>query len=261
MENRITTLFREKSHDVLNVYFTAGHPTLNSTSEIIRLLDNAGADLVEVGIPYSDPLADGTTIQQSSMDALKNGMTLDRLFAQVEEARRHTDIPIILMGYFNQMLQYGPEEFIKDAKSSGADGLIIPDLPMDIYSQSYRSLFEKYQLSVSFLITPQTSDARVRLADELSSGFIYMVSKSSITGGAGEISEEQLAYFERIKQLNLKTPRLIGFGIHNKATYETAAQHGNGVIIGSAFIRAIDQCIDLEEAIFAFMHSIRSDVS
>ena len=255
--NRITSLFNEKGKDVLNVYFTAGHPALHDTVEIIRALDRNGVDLIEIGMPYSDPLADGETIQNSSQKALKNGMTLDILMDQIQTARKFTNVPMILMGYFNQMMQYGEERFLKTASEAGIDGLIIPDLPMDVFENEYAELFEKYGLTMSFLITPETSDKRIRQADRLSSGFIYVVSKSSITGSSGAISERQKAYFNHIARMNLDRPKLIGFGIHDKKTYQTACAHAHGAIIGSAFIRALEKDGSIEEKVTDFMETIR----
>lgn len=257
MKNRLTILFEDKKKDILNVYFTAGHPNLNDTSQIISILDHQGVDLVEVGIPYSDPMADGETIQNSSSKALKNGMNLALLFDQVKEARKTSQIPIVLMGYFNQMLQFGPLKFIKRCVDSGVDGLIIPDLPMEIYERDYKMIIDSYDLKMTFLITPETSDERIVQADKLSSGFIYVVSKSSITGTSVELSSAQLDYFKRINSLNLNSPRLIGFGIHDKSTYDLACQHGQGAIIGSAFIRTLELNEDLNPTIENFIHSIR----
>lgn len=257
MDNRLTRLFGQKKEDVLNVYFTAGHPTLDSTVTIIKSLAEHGADIIEIGMPYSDPMADGETIQKSSAIALKNGMGLKILFEQVEEARQHVDIPLIVMGYYNQLIQFGIEDFVKRATEVGIDGMIIPDLPMSIYRDDHQALFEKYNICHSFLITPQTSDDRIKLADELSSGFVYMVSQSSITGKTGDITDEQIAYFERVNAMSLSKPRLIGFGIHDKATKERAFKYSNGAIIGSAFIRAVDQDqFSVEENIDNFFKQI-----
>lgn len=255
--NRITSLFSTKNKEVLNVYFTAGYPHLEDTVTVIRALENANVDLIELGIPYSDPLADGTTIQNSSSIALKNGMTLSILFDQVKKARTTQSIPIILMGYYNQMLQFGVERFLSLASSVGVDGLIIPDLPMNIYEQKYKLLFEKYNILISFLITPQTSDERIRKADKLSSAFLYMVSQSSITGKTKDISNDQLSYFQRIEQMNLSTPRLIGFGIHDHETYSNACRFSNGAIIGSEFIRQISKKESLNTIIPSFIQGIR----
>jgi len=213
---------------------------LDSTVQIIQALEKNGADIIELGMPYSDPMADGETIQQSSAVALKNGMTLDTLFAQVAEARLTVQIPLIVMGYYNQLIQYGIEKFVKRCEEVGIDGMIIPDLPMNIFKQDHQELFDKHNISHSFLVTPQTSEERIRMADELSTGFIYIVSQSSITGKTGDINEQQINYFNRINAMKLTTPTLIGFGIHDKATKERAFNFANGAIIGSAFIRAID---------------------
>jgi len=255
--NRLTKLFSEKESEILNIYFTAGHPRLDSTSEIIHSLTDLGVDLIELGVPYSDPMADGETIQHSSSQALKNGMTLQTIFNQVTVSRRTSQVPIILMGYYNQMMQYGIERFLQSCQKSGVDGLIIPDLPMSVYRRDYQGLFEQYDLKIAFLITPETSDERILLADELSSAFIYVVSKSSITGSAGAIDQAQKTYFKRINDLKLKAPRLIGFGIHDRETYLTACENSNGAIIGSAFIRALDKAEDLAEGITQFIGAIR----
>jgi tryptophan synthase alpha chain len=247
----------DKGQNVLNIYFTAGHPALDSTVEIITSLAQNGADLIELGIPYSDPLADGLTIQKSGETALKNGQTIANIFLQVQEARKTTDIPIVMMGYFNQFLQYGAEKFLKDAQESGVQGLILPDLPMDIYQNEYQSLFEKYQMEVSFLITPLTSDDRIYLADQLSSGFLYIVSQSSITGKSGDLSDTQRQYFQRIQDMKLSCPQLIGFGIHDKKSRMEASQYAHGVIVGSAFIRALEGIGNVKETVQGFMESLK----
>jgi tryptophan synthase alpha chain len=246
----------DKQKNVLNVYFTAGHPTLESTEIIIKALAENAVDLIELGMPYSDPLADGPTIQKSSEIALQNGQSISNIFQNVRNIRKTHDIPIILMGYFNQMLQYGAEKFIADAHESGIQGLIIPDMPMEIYERDYKDLFQKYQMEISFLITPMTSDERIRQADRLSSAFLYIVSQSSITGKQGGISEEQLAYFNRIKSMNLESPSLIGFGIHDKTTRNIANQYSNGAIVGSAFIRILEDAKNLPNAIKTFIYSL-----
>ena len=237
--NRLSQLFRDKPQDLLNVYFTAGYPKLDDTPVIIRTLSEAGVDLIEVGMPYSDPMADGETIQQSSMQALKNGLTLDVLFGQLREARRHTQVPMVLMGYFNQVMQYGTERFVEAAASAGVDGLILPDLPVYEYERELKPLAEQYGLQVTFLITPHTSAARIAEIGQLSSGFIYVVSSSSITGKSSEITPAQKKYFARIAALDLPQPRLIGFGISDAESFRTACRYANGAIIGSAFIRAL----------------------
>lgn len=255
--NRLTKLFSEKQSEILNIYFTAGHPHLDSTVDIIQNLTDLGIDLIELGVPYSDPMADGQTIQNSSSVALKNGMTLQILFNQVVESRKSSQVPIILMGYYNQMMQYGLERFLQSCKESGVDGLIIPDLPMSIYKRDYQEMFEQYDLKIAFLITPETSDERILMADDLSSAFIYVVSKSSITGSAGAIDQEQKDYFKRIVDLNLQTPRLIGFGIHDRDSYLIACANSNGAIIGSAFIRTLSKADIISESIAEFVGTIR----
>jgi tryptophan synthase alpha chain len=250
------TFIKKPSH-ILNVYFTAGHPTLDSTTDIIQSLANCGVDIIELGMPYSDPLADGLTIQKSSETALKNGQTVSNIFKQVGHVRKQgIDIPIILMGYYNQLLKYGVEKFLSHAENAGIQGLIVPDLPMDVYEKQYIDLFKKYNMEISFLITPMTSDTRIRQADRLSSSFVYVVSQSSITGKSGEITDQQLVYFDRIRSLQLESPTLIGFGIHNKATRTIADQYSNGVIIGSAFIRILEQAGADDQAISTFIRSL-----
>ncbi len=259
--NRLTHLFNTKKQDLLNVYFTAGYPQLSSTVTIIRSLADAGADLIEVGVPYSDPMADGETIQQSSMAALRNGMTLDILFAQLAEARRATEIPLVLMGYYNQVMQYGPERFVRAAREAGVDGLILPDLPVYEYEQEFRAIAEAHDLQVTFLITPQTSDERIAKIGTLSTGFIYVVSSSSITGKSGGITDTQKAYFARIAALDLPQPKLIGFGISDATSFRTACHYANGAIIGSAFIRALKGEEDVAAATKRFVEGILEPVS
>ncbi|MDH3244409.1 MAG: tryptophan synthase subunit alpha [Saprospiraceae bacterium] len=255
---RIRALFNNKQNGILNIYFTAGYPGLNDTETIIRTLTEAGVDMIEVGMPYSDPMADGPTIQQSSSRAIKQGMTVDLLFRQVTKARQHSDVPLLLMGYLNQMMQYGMEQFVNKSVSAGIDGLIIPDLPLDIYEKEYLDLIRQSGLDMVFLITPQTVEERIRYIDSLSTGFIYMVSDASITGAKSGISLKQIEYFKRIEAMELKNPRLIGFGISNAETFDKACQYANGAIIGSAFIKALEKSeTDLERSIFEFIHSIR----
>lgn len=239
MKNRISALFKRKDKNILSIYFTAGYPELNDTLKIIIQLEKSGADLVEIGMPFSDPVADGPVIQQSSEIALKNGMTIHLLFEQLKEIRKSVSIPLILMGYLNPVMQYGIVEFCKKCKETGIDGTIIPDLPLEIYETEYKEIFEKNSLCNIFLITPQTSDERVRKIEALSTGFIYMVSSSSTTGVKGTVSDEQISYFERIRTMNLRSKRLIGFGISDKKSFEKASGYANGAIIGSAFIKAI----------------------
>ena len=238
--NRINKVLKEKK-DILSIYFTAGYPNIDDTIEIIKQLDRSKVDMIEIGLPFSDPLADGPTIQESSTKALKNGMNTSKLFEQLKNIRTITDIPIIIMGYFNPILQYGVDNFCEDCKKNGVDGLIIPDLPMDVYLKQYQEIFKKQNLLNMFLITPQTSNERIRLIDEISNGFIYMVSSSSITGSEKSYGEEQKIYFKRINDLKLKSSLLIGFGISNNNNFKEAINHSQGAIIGSAFIKYIAQ--------------------
>lgn len=254
--SRLQMLFDRKPKDVLNVYFTAGYPRLQDTGRIIRSLDEAGVDLIEVGMPYSDPLADGPTIQESGMQAIRNGMTLPLLFEQIAEVRQHTDIPLVLMGYFNPVMQYGEQRFFDRCAEAGIDGLILPDLPVYEYENFYREGIEKAGLDMSFLITPQTSEERIRKIDALSTGFVYMVSNSAITGAKSGISGEQIAYFERIRKMDLQCPRLIGFGISSHETFSTACRYANGAIIGSAYIRALGKGLSVSEATHQFVQQI-----
>ncbi len=256
--NRIKQTIRDKGGNILNVFFTAGYPRMESTPTIIKALDKAGVDLIEFGMPYSDPLAEGPTIQKSSEVVLKNGLTLDLLFDQIEAAREHTEVPIIMMGYFNQLLQYGVERFVKKAAECRVDGFIIPDLPMSVYEREYKEMFDRYGIGMSFLITPLTSTERIREADRLSSGFLYVVSSSSTTGKSGEISKEQKDYFTRISDMNLNNPWLIGFGIHDKVTFDTACKYADGAIIGSAYIRAISNPDTIAENTASFIYNIRN---
>lgn len=237
--NRITRLFAEKQTNILNVYFTAGYPYLNSTGTIIAALDKAGVDLVEVGMPYSDPLADGPTIQESGQVALKNGMQLSLLFDQIAEVRKTVEVPLVLMGYFNQVMQFGERKFLEKCKEVGVDGLILPDLPIYEYEHFYKDWFEDLDLGISFLISPQSGTERIRKIDELTRGFIYMVADAAVTGATGGITETQLAYFQRIRDMDLNQPRLIGFGITDSAAFQTVSAYASGGIIGSAFIRLL----------------------
>ena len=237
--NRINKVFNKKKN-LLSIYFTAGFPDINDTLKIIKELDKSQVDMIEIGLPFSDPLADGPTIQKSSEKALSNGMTTNLLFDQLKDLRKISEIPVVIMGYFNPILQYGIEKFCSNCKDVGIDGLIIPDLPADIFKKNYKIIFEKYKLNMMFLITPQTSNERINLIDDLSKGFIYMVSSYSVTGAKDSFDKYQIEYFKRIKKLNLSNPLLIGFGISNKNTFQSACQNSNGAIIGSAYIKYIE---------------------
>ena len=239
------------------MYFTAGYPQLEDTGRIMKALQAAGADIVEVGIPFSDPVADGPTIQQSNDIALKNGISLKKIFEQLGEVKKDIEIPVILMGYVNPVLQYGVEAFCERCAETGVSGLIIPDLPMQEYLEEYKAVFERYGLINIFLITPQTSDERIREIDRNSRGFIYMVSSASTTGAKSGISHEQIAYFQRVKSLKLQNPVLIGFGISNKETFDRACEYAPGAIIGSAFIKALGSAGDIEESVREFVKSVK----
>lgn len=234
--NRINQKLGENKK-LLSIYFTAGYPALDDTVQIIQDLERNGVDMIEIGLPFSDPLADGPTIQDSSTTALKNGMTTEMLFKQLKGIRKTVSIPLIVMGYFNPMLQYGVEAFCKRCHEIGIDGIIMPDLPLDVYLENYRPLFEKYGLLYVFLITPQTSPERIRQIDKASDGFIYMVSSASVTGSKKGFGSVQTEYFERIAGMNLKSPQIVGFGIKDADTFQTATLHAKGAIIGSAFIK------------------------
>lgn len=234
--NRIQQKLQEDKK-LISIYFTAGYPTLEDTVPVIMELEQSGVDMIEIGLPFSDPLADGPTIQKSSTIALKNGMTTELLFEQLQDIRKSVTIPLILMGYFNPVLQYGVEAFCKKCKEIGIDGLILPDLPLDVYQDEYEEIFKKYGLINIFLITPQTSDKRIKQIDEGSDGFIYMVSSASTTGAKEGFGEEQRSYFQRIAKMNLKNPQIVGFGISNAQTFQQATEFASGAIIGSAFIK------------------------
>ncbi|MDP2385581.1 MAG: tryptophan synthase subunit alpha [Bacteroidota bacterium] len=241
--------------DLLNIYFTAGYPNLNDTSRIIEELQASGADMIEIGIPFSDPLADGPVIQQSSKVALENGMTLNLLFEQLKDIRKHVTIPLVLMGYFNPVLQFGVEKFCAKCKEAGIDGVIIPDLPLDEYLERYQSIFEEYELSNILLVSPGTSAERLKKIDEASNSFLYFVSSNSTTGNKNGMQESKENYFHRIKGLNY--PVLIGFGIKDRNTFEEACKYANGAIIGTSFINAISGEGLLKEKVNTFISSIK----
>ena len=253
--NRIDEVFSKKKKGILNIYFTAGYPKINDTLRIAGALEVAGVDIIEIGIPYSDPIADGPTIQDSSQKALDAGMSLKLLMRQLQDLRKHVKIPVILMGYINPVLQYGFTKFCQDCKEVGIDGVILPDLPMQEYAEMYQGTFEDYGIYNIFLMTPQTSEKRVLQINNASRGFIYMVSSASITGAKQEVSQAQINYFERIQKMNLSVERLIGFGISNKETFDNACQYASGAIIGSAFINQLNKD-DSNEAITSFVGSI-----
>ncbi|WP_291725087.1 tryptophan synthase subunit alpha [Bernardetia sp.] len=252
-KNRIDSLFQNKSNGVLTIYFTAGFPKLDDTRQILTELAEAGTDLIEIGMPFSDPIADGETIQYSNKIALDNGMSIKKMFEQLEGIRNESgkikDTPIVLMGYINPVLQFGIENFCKKCQEIGIDGLILPDLPVFEYETTYKSIFKQYGLHTIFLITPQTSDERIKKIDDLSSGFVYMVSSNSTTGktNSSELSEKQSEYFNKIKNLKLKNPTQIGFGISDKKTFQQATSYANGAIIGSAFIRHLESGKSVKE--------------
>lgn len=257
IQNRITDLFARRSERLLNIYFTAGFPDLDDTMPILRGLQAAGVDLVEIGMPYSDPVADGETIQKSNNQALENGMSLKTLFGQLAGCRADITVPILLMGYINPVLQFGVDAFCRQCREVGVDGVILPDLPLDLFLAEYAPTFRSYGLLNVSLITPQTSDERIRYIDAESDGFIYMVSSASITGSTRGISDGMRAYFERIAAMNLRNPRLVGFGINDQETFDTVCEHANGAIVGSAFIRHLAQHGSGAEGIRAFVETIR----
>lgn len=238
--NRIN-LKLEEDKKIRSIYFTAGYPSLNDTVTIIKELEKAGVDMIEIGLPFSDPLADGPVIQDSSSKAIENGMTTKLLFEQLKNIRDEVQIPLLIMGYFNPIMQFGVEQFCKKCHEIGIDGLIIPDLPVEIFEEHYKLLFEKYGLKNIFLITPQTTDKRILQIDQLSDSFIYMVSTAAITGGSSEFGKQQTEYFKRIHSMQLKNPQIIGFGIKDKQTFNQALQFQKGAIIGSEFIKFLKE--------------------
>jgi tryptophan synthase alpha chain len=263
MKNRIDELFKRKSSGILNLYCTAGYPRLDSTAEVLLALQNAGADMVELGMPYSDPIADGPVIQESNSTALENGMTLSLLLEQLKEARERVHLPVILMGYLNPVLQYGMEKFCTDAAASGADGVILPDLPLFEFEQEYRAVFQKHGLHFIFLVTPETETLRIREADRLGSGFLYAVSSSSTTGqpaGQKESVDAPIrleSYLKRLKELELQNPVLVGFGIKDGAEVRAAGLHCAGTVIGSAYITALKGTHDIKTATVNFLNGLK----
>jgi tryptophan synthase alpha chain len=253
--SRIDQLFKKKQKEILNVYCTAGFPHLDSTLDVMQALQDSGADLIELGMPYSDPLADGPVIQSSSAKALQNGMSIAVLFEQLKDLRNKIQVPVVLMGYINPLLQYGFEKFCAKAAAVGIDGLIIPDIPMYEFEQEYGVIIDKYGLDFTFLVTPETSEDRIKKLDSLSSGFLYAVSSSSLTGSDKDFSVME-SYLQKFNTLDLKNPVLVGFGIKDKQTFKTACQFTNGAIIGSAYIKALENGSDIQQTTKAFIQSI-----
>ena len=253
--NRIDELFAKKKQDVLNVYCTAGYPHVNSTLSVLTALQQNGADIIEIGMPYSDPLADGPVIQQSNMVALENGMSIALLFEQLKKARATINLPIILMGYMNPILQFGLQKFCAAAEAVGVDGIILPDLPMFEFETFYKTLFEHHHLKFIFLVTPETGEERIRKIDNLCSGFLYAVSSSSTTGNNKAITD-QSEYFKKLKEMKLQNPILVGFGIKDKDTFKAACEYTNGAIIGSAYIKALTNAVDINDSTKDFLNTI-----
>jgi len=253
--NRIDKLFQTKKSNILSIYFTAGHPGLSDTATIIKAIEKSGVDMIEIGIPFSDPIADGPLIQQSNKVALINGMSLKLLFEQLKNIRKEISIPILLMGPLNPVFRFGMEKFCDKCREVGIDGTIIPDLPAYEYEEKYIKTFEKNDLYNIFLVTPQTDNDRIKHLDALSKGFIYLVS-SYATTGSGKGFEQSQSYFERLKNMNLKNPRLIGFGIKDKSTFQNACRYAHGAIIGTAFIKALEMEGEIEEKVKNFIREI-----
>ena len=255
--SRIEQLFKRKNNHILNVYCTAGYPHLENTIEVMKALEENGADIIELGMPYSDPLADGPVIQHSSTVAIANGMTIETLFEQLKDFRKQVSVPAILMGYMNPILQYGIEKFCASAEAVGIDGIILPDLPMYEFEAEYKALFQQHGLNFIFLITPETGEDRIRKIDNLSSGFIYAVSSSSTTGNNKAIESQQV-YFKKLYDMKLSNPVLVGFGIKDKQTFNAACEYTNGAIIGTAYIKALENSSDVAQATKEFLNNVLS---
>ena len=255
--NRIDTLFEKQTKGVLSVYFTAGFPNLNDTVPVIQSLEKNGVKLIEIGIPFSDPMADGPVIQDSGSKALKNGMNLKTLFSQLSTVRESVQIPLVLMGYLNPIMQFGFERFCDEAQRCGIDGVIIPDLPFEDYRENYKSIAEAHNLHMIMLITPETSEERIRLIDQHTGGFIYMVSTASVTGARSAFGDDNLAYFKRVNAMKLKNPRMIGFGISNKTTFDAACDNASGAIIGSKFVTLLQSEVTIDGAVSELIKAIR----
>ncbi|MGN0234654.1 MAG: tryptophan synthase subunit alpha [Bacteroidaceae bacterium] len=256
--NRINKLFENKKQGLLSLYFCAGHPTLDSTTSIIETLERNHIDFVEVGIPFTDPMADGPVIQDAATKALRNGMTLRKIFSQVKESRNHgVKMPLILMGYLNPIYHMGYEEFFRNCKEADIDGVIIPDLPFNDYLQEVKPIADNYDIRIIMLITPETSDERIRFIDENTDGFIYMVSSAATTGAQKEFDLKKQAYFNKVNSMRLKHPRMIGFGISNKQTLESAQANAAGAIIGSKFVTLLDELQDVQKAVNALQDALK----
>lgn len=247
--NRINQLFNSNKKDILSIYFTAGYPELDGTVNVIRALESRGIDMVEIGIPFSDPMADGPVIQNASTEALNNGMSLKLLFTQLRDVRQKVKIPLILMGYLNPIMQYGFENFCRSCTQCGIDGMIIPDLPFSDYQSKYRIFAERYSLKIIMLITPETSEERIRLIDEHTDGFIYMVSSAATTGAQQDFDDKKKGYFKRIADMKLRNSRMVGFGISNKTTFKVACEYASGAIIGSKFVSILGEEKDPETSV------------
>ena len=257
--NRITKLFKEKKSGILSVYFTAGYPALDDTCRTLAALQAKGIDMVEIGIPFSDPMADGPVIQQASNQALRNGMSLRHLFEQLKDMRRTIRFPVILMGYLNPVMQYGFEPFCRSCIETGVDGVIIPDLPFADYLADYKEIAERHDLKIIMLISPETSEKRIRLIDEHTSGFIYMVSSAATTGAQSRFSADVQDYFQRVNNMNLKNPRLIGFGISNQETFQMALENASGAIVGSKFVQLLGENANPEDAVTALLNVVGAE--
>lgn len=255
--NRINQLFSSHPKDLLSIYFCAGAPTLDGTASVIRSLERHGVSMIEIGIPFSDPMADGVVIQNAANQALHNGMSLRLLFEQLGDIRRDVTIPLVLMGYLNPIMQFGFDNFCRQCQTCGIDGVIIPDLPFKDYQQHYRSIAESYNVKVIMLITPETSEARIREIDAHTDGFIYLVSSASTTGAQQDFDEQKRAYFKKIENMHLKNPRMVGFGISNQATFRAACEFASGAIIGSRFVSLLDEEKDPEQAIKRLLEDIK----
>jgi tryptophan synthase alpha chain len=256
--NRITQLFETRRTGILSVYFTAGYPEPDNTQAVLEALQRGGVDLAEIGIPFSDPMADGPVIQHASTQALRNGMSLRRLFEQLKEIRRTVRMPLLLMGYLNPVMQYGFEAFCQSCAAVGIDGMIIPDLPFADYMADYRATAVRYDLKVIMLITPETSDERIHLIDEHTDGFIYLVSSAATTGAQQVFDDARQAYFRRIAQMHLRNPRLIGFGISNRATFGAAVANASGAIVGSKFVQLLSETASPDEAVATLLKTINN---